>query len=356
MQRKGRGGLFFTWFPVLAEWKNPSVVGVMASSAHPDSIDLHLDVIEMGADPAPDYPGDLDALAGAGHTGGGGEVGASSSWTLSAERQITTYCVVAQLNAAMNEKAAQRYRRLDTAAVIVVSLLTVITGSQSLPLLSSPLSGAAPSPGTQGFNIFTGVCGIALGALASMLSRLDWRTKAQTYARRAVGYARLAASVRLQLVLEPRERDGARATLERISAALSLGRPAFIRPTFWEDPFPESPADSLPPESLRRLHFHRLASVPAQPSASESPAKEDIEASINPSRTSPFLRPQTKTERPLPPPAAFAPPLNIHCHYKLDKPTQEHLRKVSVFAIVALVAAGAALAAILLWLLRRALA
>ena len=138
--------------------------------------------------------------------------------------------------------------------------------------------------------------------------------------------------------------------------ALSLGRPAFIRPTFWEDPFPESPADSLPPESLRRLHFHRLASVPAQPSASESPAKEDIEASINPSRTSPFLRPQTKTERPLPPPAAFAPPLNIHCHYKLDKPTQEHLRKVSVFAIVALVAAGAALAAILLWLLRRALA
>ena len=143
------------------------------------------------------------------------------SWSPKAERQITTYCFVAQLNAAMNEKAALLYRRLDTAAIIVVSLLTVVTGSQSLPLLSSPLSDTAPSPGTRGFTIFAGVCGIALGALASMLSRLDWKTKAATYARRAVGYARLAATIRLQLALDPTERDGARATLERISSAIA---------------------------------------------------------------------------------------------------------------------------------------
>ena len=53
--------------------------------------------------------------------------------------------------------------------------------------------------------------------------------------------------------------------------ALSLGRPAFIRPTFWEDPFPESPKDSLPPESLRRLHFHRLADASPQQTLTFSP-------------------------------------------------------------------------------------
>jgi len=138
--------------------------------------------------------------------------------------------------------------------------------------------------------------------------------------------------------------------------ALGLGRPAFIRPTFWEDPFPESPADSLPPESLRRLHFHRLASVPAQPLASGRPAEGAIQASLSPSRTSPSLRPRTKMDRPLPPPTASTSQLDIHYHHKLDKPGQERLRKVSVFALVALVVAGAALAAILLWLLRQALA
>jgi hypothetical protein len=40
--------------------------------------------------------------------------------------------------------------------------------------------------------------------------------------------------------------------------ALSLGRPAFIRPTYWEEPLPESPERGLPPSALRKLHFHRL--------------------------------------------------------------------------------------------------
>jgi hypothetical protein len=138
--------------------------------------------------------------------------------------------------------------------------------------------------------------------------------------------------------------------------ALGLGRPAFIRPTFWEDPFPEAPADSLPPESLRRLHFHRLASVSAQPSASERPVNGDIQASANPSRASPSPRPQTQTERSLPLPAASRASLDSLCYYKLAKPTQKKLRRLSAFALFTFVAAGAALAAILLWLLRRALA
>jgi hypothetical protein len=55
--------------------------------------------------------------------------------------------------------------------------------------------------------------------------------------------------------------------------ALSLNRPAFVRPTYWDEPMPESPSEGLPPETLRRLHFHRLswsapAVVPAMPRSS----------------------------------------------------------------------------------------
>lgn len=40
--------------------------------------------------------------------------------------------------------------------------------------------------------------------------------------------------------------------------ALSLNRPAFVRPTYWERPFPEDPSMGLPPPQLRSLHFQPL--------------------------------------------------------------------------------------------------
>ncbi len=125
--------------------------------------------------------------------------------------------------------------------------------------------------------------------------------------------------------------------------ALSLGRPAFIRPTFWEDPFPESPADSLPPESLRRLHFHRLATVPAQPSTSERPHAGQVKAAVSPSRVSPSGRPQTRTE--------------WHHRYfrRISKPTHRKHKQAAIFAFLALAAAGAALATFLAWLVTRLL-
>jgi len=46
--------------------------------------------------------------------------------------------------------------------------------------------------------------------------------------------------------------------------ALSLRRPAFVRPTYWEDPFPEKPDEGLPPEDLRQLHFQRIPAAPAR--------------------------------------------------------------------------------------------
>jgi hypothetical protein len=38
--------------------------------------------------------------------------------------------------------------------------------------------------------------------------------------------------------------------------ALTLGRPAFIRPTYWEVPMPQSTNPRLPPEQLAKLHFY----------------------------------------------------------------------------------------------------
>lgn len=157
--------------------------------------------------------------------------GRARTWTPSAVNQVTVYCTVAQLHASMNERAAGLYRRLDTAAMVLVSILTVVTGSQSVPLLTTGVhdSSAAPSSGSRGFSLFVALCGIALGAVASIVSRLDWRSKATVFSKRAVGYARLAASVRLQLALDPHQRDSARDTLERINTAIghleALGDP-----------------------------------------------------------------------------------------------------------------------------------
>ena len=44
--------------------------------------------------------------------------------------------------------------------------------------------------------------------------------------------------------------------------AVSLRRPAFIRPTYWEVPMPESDHPRLPPEDLAGLHFHGFAELP----------------------------------------------------------------------------------------------
>jgi uncharacterized protein YegL len=135
--------------------------------------------------------------------------------------------------------------------------------------------------------------------------------------------------------------------------ALGLGRPAFIRPTFWEDPFPESPADSLPPDSLRRLHFHRLASVPAQPSAAEPLVREIVETSMNPSHTPPSARLHRASGPPAPtPPPASMPSPDRH-YDRLDPQNNETLTLVFVSFIVAGVCALVALATFVAWLASR---
>ena len=52
--------------------------------------------------------------------------------------------------------------------------------------------------------------------------------------------------------------------------AMSLNRPAFVRPTYWETPLPESAAEGLPPAALRQLHFHRMVAAVDAESADDA--------------------------------------------------------------------------------------
>ncbi len=52
--------------------------------------------------------------------------------------------------------------------------------------------------------------------------------------------------------------------------ALTLRRPAFIKPLFWEDPLPEDMTLGLPPAALREIHFVKVQSGPPG-QASERP-------------------------------------------------------------------------------------
>jgi hypothetical protein len=75
--------------------------------------------------------------------------------------------------------------------------------------------------------------------------------------------------------------------------ALSLNRPAFVRPTYWEDPLPESPSGDLPPERLRRLHFHRLSwpgATGAQGGPAAKPTPEEIRARVENDRREAAVR------------------------------------------------------------------
>jgi hypothetical protein len=145
-----------------------------------------------------------------------------STWTVQASQQAQVYCAMAQFNAAMNEAASLYYSRLDNMAMVTICVLTVITGGQSIPHILDVASGAATSStrSTSWVNIFISLCEIALGAIAGVVARLDWRQRSQACAARAVGYARLAASVRLELTLAPAERGAARTVLEHIEQTI----------------------------------------------------------------------------------------------------------------------------------------
>ena len=141
-------------------------------------------------------------------------------WDARSLEQARVYCTMAQLSAAMNERASAFYTKLYTRCIVLVSILTVVAGSQSIPEITSAGAGTR-SQGERILAILVAISSVCLGALAGVLSRLDWRGKATQYAKRSVGYARLAGDIRLELTLPARERQPARAFFEMIMAKVA---------------------------------------------------------------------------------------------------------------------------------------
>lgn len=143
----------------------------------------------------------------------------TAGWTEEAIHQAHVYCSMAQVSAGMNERAALYYARLDRAALIVVSVLTVISGSQGVTsILGGSGATATPQPAmATGPAIFLALCNIGLGCVAAVVSRLEWRSKATAHSRRTVGYAALAASIRNELCLAPPLRTPAKELLRTIT-------------------------------------------------------------------------------------------------------------------------------------------
>ncbi len=145
---------------------------------------------------------------------------ADEYWDHRSLEQARVYCTMAQLSAAMNEKASFQFNKWHNWSIVIISVLTVITGSQSIPEITNAGS-AAKSRATQIVTVFVAACSICLGALASIVARMDWRGRAVAYGKRSVGYGRLAGDIRLELTLPARERRPARLFFETIMAKVA---------------------------------------------------------------------------------------------------------------------------------------
>lgn len=138
-------------------------------------------------------------------------------WDLRSAEQARVYCTAAQLSAAMNEAASTQFNRWHNWSIVAISILTVITGSQSIPALSDASSDSQHASSTgRSLSIVVALCSICLGALASIVARMDWRGRAVLYAKRSVGYGRLAGEIRLELTLPLRDRRPARGFFEAV--------------------------------------------------------------------------------------------------------------------------------------------
>ena len=122
-----------------------------------------------------------------------------NGWDADGETQVRAWMRTAQLNSAINELAALYYTKLHRAALLAVSILTIIVGSRGVATI---ITGGATAA-----DIVISVCEIALGICASLLSNMELKTKSVSFGKRAMGYSRLASVLRVQLVLRPEERQ-----------------------------------------------------------------------------------------------------------------------------------------------------
>ena len=139
--------------------------------------------------------------------------------------QVRVWMRTAQLNSAINELAALYYTKLHRVALLVVSILTIIVGSRGVATVIA--GGAGPA------DVVISVCEICLGISASLLSTMELKTKSVTFSKRAMGYSKLASVLRVQLVLQPDERqhksDFLQAIPERVEYLDDMAEPLPLR-------------------------------------------------------------------------------------------------------------------------------
>lgn len=120
-------------------------------------------------------------------------------WDAQAEGQVRTWMHIAQLNSAINELAALYYTKANRVGLVIISILTIVVGSRGIAAL---ITGGVSAAG-----IVISACEIALGICASLLSLLELKTKSVAFSKRAAGYSKLAMGLRVQLILQPEERQ-----------------------------------------------------------------------------------------------------------------------------------------------------
>lgn len=128
-----------------------------------------------------------------------GAQGGGSDWDVTAEMQSLEWLHTAQLNSAMNELASAALSRYHKIALFFITILTVLVGSKGLASLGQADASA--------FDIIIGVCEVALGVFAALVTNFEWKARARSHNKRALGFSMLAMHIRAQMVLQPRERS-----------------------------------------------------------------------------------------------------------------------------------------------------
>jgi hypothetical protein len=139
-----------------------------------------------------------------------------NGWTPMVVNRVQTFCTMARLSSAINERAALHYQRIDRIILCILTVLTIVAstdGANTLVTLHDDNSGFS-SPVIR---ILVALCNICCTVLATLSSRFEWGSKAKVLASRAAKYARMSMDIVGQLCLDAHQRVDAQAFLETIS-------------------------------------------------------------------------------------------------------------------------------------------
>lgn len=123
--------------------------------------------------------------------------GPQCGWDVFAERQARVWLETARLNAAMNELAALGFNHRHWWANIILTVLTVVVGAKGVANLAEAVTW---------LDVVVGIAEVTLGIVAGLVSNLEWKAKGRAHNKRAIGYTKLAANIRIQLTLNMDER------------------------------------------------------------------------------------------------------------------------------------------------------